>query len=82
MDSTLQALLSSGKALLLDTKQRKMPPTQGKPKPSRHTIAEAAGVVETDPHRIFIRKATDEKPSKEKMVEEFKQFIKAAEDAL
>ena len=79
----IQALLKSGKSLLVDTKQRKAAPAApGKAKPSRHTIAEAAGVVETDPHKLFIRKAIDEKPSREKMVEEIKKFIKAAEDQL
>lgn len=81
MDATLQALMSSGKSLLMDTKQRKVTPG-AKPKPSRHTIAEAAGVVESDPHRLFIRKAIDEKLPKDKMVEEFKKFIKQAEDML
>lgn len=79
----IQALLSSGKSLLLDTKQRKpAPAAPGKVRASKHTIAEAAAIVESDPHKLFIRKAVDEKPSKEKMVEEIKKFIKMAEDAL
>lgn len=80
MDATLQALLSSGKALLTDTKQRK--PTPGTKKPSKHTIAEAAAITETDPHRLFVRKVIDEKPSKDKIVEEIMKFVKAAEAAL
>ena len=79
----IQALLSSGKSLLLDTKQRKATPAKpGKVQKSKHTLAEAAGVVETDPHKLFIRKAIDEKPSREKVVDEIKKFIKVAEELL
>jgi len=83
MDATLQALLSSGKSLLVDTKQRRPAPAkEGKAAKSKHTIAEAAGVTETDPHRLFVRKVIDEKPSKDKIVEEIMKFVKAAEAAL
>ena len=79
----IQALMASGKAILMDSKQRKAAPAApGKTKQSKHTIAEAAGFIETDPHKLFIRKAIDEKPGREKMVEEIKKFIKAAEDCL
>ncbi len=81
MDATLQALMSSGKSLLLDTKQRKATPGSVAAK-SKHTIAGAAAVTETDPHRLFIRKVIDEKPSKTDIVEHMKKFIKEAEDAL
>lgn len=81
MDATLEALLKRGCVVLTDTKQRKAPaPEAGKPRKSRHTIAEAAaGQLETDPHKIFIRKAIDEKPSKADIVDEIKKFIKEAE---
>jgi hypothetical protein len=79
----LQALLSSGKTLLADTKQRKPPPAKpGKVQASKHTIAEAAGVFENDPHKLFIRRAIDEKPPRDKMVDEIKKFIKTAEELL
>jgi hypothetical protein len=79
----IQALLAGGKSLLVDTKQRKPAPAKpGKAQKSKHTIAEAAGFVETDPHKLFIRKATDEKLSAAKMVEEIKKFIKVAENEL
>ena len=81
MDATLQALMSSGRSLLVDTKQRK--PAPGKlPTKSKFTIAEAAADTESDPHRLFIRKVIHEKYPKDKIVEEFKKFIKAAEEAL
>ena len=81
MDSTLKALFESGKVILTDTKQRKpVAADPAKPRKSRHTIAEAAAAqMETDPHKIFIRRAIDEKPSKAEIVDEIKKFIKHAE---
>ena len=79
MSSYLKDVLSSGRKLLTDTKQ--LPPAtpkgQEKPKPSSiHTPPE------TDPHKVFIRRAINERPKKTEMVEEMKKFIKQAEDCL
>jgi hypothetical protein len=38
--------------------------------------------VETDPHKVFIKRTIAEKPKKAEVVEEMKRFTKAAEDCL
>jgi len=74
MSSVLKDLMSSGRKILADTKQ---PPMEKKVKPS--TINNP---VETDPHKVFIKRTIAEKPKKAEVVEEMKRFCKAAEDAL
>lgn len=74
MSSVLKDLMSSGRKLLTDTKT---PATEKKVKPS--TIHNP---VETDPHKVFIKRTIAEKPKKAEVVEEMKRFCKAAEDAL
>lgn len=81
MSSYLKDVLSSGRKILGDTKQLP-PPAQkgeekGKPKPSS-----IHNPPETDPHKVFIKRAINERPKKGEMVEEIKKFIKRAEDCL
>ena len=77
MDSTLKALVESGRRLLVDTKQRK---TAGpkKPNPSKDLIEP----TETDPYRMFVRRVIAERPGKAEMLKDIHRFIKVAEDAL
>jgi len=76
-DSTLKAMIDSGKRLLVDTKQRR---TAGpkKPNPSKDLIEPA----ETDPYRVFVRRVIAERPGKTEILKDIQRFIKAAEDAL
>ena len=77
MSSYLKDVLSSGRKLLTDTKQLPSVTSKDKPKPSSiHTPPE------TDPHKVFIRRAISERPKKPEMVEEIKKFIKRAEECL
>jgi len=74
MSSVLKDLMSSGRKILGDTKQ---PPMEKKVKAS--TIHNP---VETDPHKVFVKRTIAEKPKKAEVVEEMKRFTKAAEDCL
>jgi hypothetical protein len=75
----IQQFLASGRALLTDTKQpRKLPMTSKKgaaPPPALGAPAE------TDPYKIFTRRAVMEKPSKADLVKDIQRFIEAAEAA-
>lgn len=78
MDATLKAFLSSGKALLADTKT----PRKVAPKTQKLKKEALGGPPETDPYRVFIKRVIDSKPGKKDMVKEFKMFIEGAEAAL
>ena len=76
MSSYLKDVLASGRKILGDTKQLPAPKTE-KVKPSSiHTPPES------NPHKVFVRRAISERPKKSEMVEEMKKFIKQAEDCL
>jgi hypothetical protein len=78
MDGTYREFLSSGKALITDTKTPKVK--------SESVKKSKAGFdtppIEKDPHRVLIRRCIDDKIKKSDVVEEFKKFIQQAEDAL
>lgn len=78
MDSTLREFLSSGKALVSDTKKpvTKLPKIE---KQGKHSIDPMG---EPDPHRTFVKRVIKEKPPKKELVEVFQQFIDTAEEAL
>lgn len=75
MDGVLKEFLQSGRALLTDTKT---PKTQSVKAPKKGLETP----VESDAHKVLIRRCIDEKISKKDVVEELKKFIKSAEDAL
>ena len=75
MSSYLKDVLSTGRKILGDTKQ--LPVKDSKPKPSS-----IHNPPESDPHKIFIKRAISERPKKSEMVDEIKKFIKQAEDCL
>lgn len=72
----LKEILSSGRAIVTDTKTPKLKKDE-KPKPSSLTQH-----PESDPHKIFVKRMISEKPSKKELVEELHKFIKASEDQL
>ena len=78
MSDYLQQLFASGRKLLGDTKQ---------PKPSHNkkatpTIEAAAHNLETDPHKIFIKRMITERPKKPEAIKEIKKLILMAEAEL
>lgn len=77
MDSILKDFLSSGRALVSDTKKpmTKIPKAE---KPARSIDP----MGEPDPHRTFVKRVIKEKPPKKELVDVFQQFIDTAEDCL
>jgi len=75
MGDLLRDFLTSGKKLVGDTKLPPLPKPKGQSKPN---IPEPSG----DPHKMFIRRTIQERPKKAEVVEEFKRFIKVAEDMI
>jgi hypothetical protein len=76
----INQLFASGRKLLTDTKQpRKLPMTSKKgaaPPPALE------GPIETDPFKVFIRRAINEKPPKTELVKDLQRFIDSAEAVL
>jgi hypothetical protein len=69
--------MQSGKALITDTRQPKVKSQSVKaPKTGHDTI------VESDPHKVLIKRCIDEKIKKSDVIEEFMKFIIQAESEL
>ena len=79
MDPLLKSLMQSGRKLLVDTKAAKAPASK---KGKAALATEATEPPETDPHKIFIRRAIREKPKNADMIKEIKRFIEEAEKHL
>lgn len=79
MDGFLKDFLSSGKALITDTKVPKVKSESVKV-PKKGLISMA--VEEKDPHKVLIKRCIDDLIPRKELVEEFKKFIEAAEAAL
>jgi hypothetical protein len=79
MDSTLKALMDSGRRVISDSKTPKL--AQKKKEVSRDE-ALGVGPAETDPHKVFVKRAINEKPKKAEMVKDIKRFIDVAEKDL
>jgi hypothetical protein len=80
MSDYLTQLLKSGKQILTDTK---VPASKEK----REKVAKQANEAtpkpeDSDPHKVFRKRTISDKPSKEKVVEDLKRFIKEAESKL
>jgi hypothetical protein len=78
MDGTYREFLSSGRALITDTKTAKV---------KSESVKKAKAGFDTppadkDPHKVLIRRCIDDKIKKSDIVEEFKKFIEAAENAM
>ena len=78
MSAYLQDLIKSGKKIISDTKV----PAKMIEKGSKKKTASMDVPVETNPHKMLIRRTIQEKPKKSELVEEFKKFIQAAEDCI
>lgn len=72
MSSTFDEFVKSGKKLLQDTKT---------PAQKKNTKAKSIGTpVDSDPHKVMIRRTIQEKPKKKELIEDFQKFITAEED--
>lgn len=76
-DGNFKEFLSSGRALITDTKTAKVKSESVKA-PKKGTDVPVSG----DPHRVLIKRCIDDKIKKSEVIEEFKKFIQAAEAAL
>ena len=72
MDATYRTFIESGKSLLLDTKIPR------KKKQNAMTLEP----LDADPHKALVKRVIASKPKKSELVEDFKKFIKEAEDEL
>lgn len=81
MSDYLNQLMKSGRMILGDTKQTKIPPTKAGKK-GKASMAEVSGVMEQDPHRNFIKWCVSEKPKAKEIIKQFQKFIEGAEAAL
>ena len=74
MSDFLKEFLTSGKKLLTDTKTPKQLKTvaSSKGKPSRP--AAAGSIPDTDPHKVFVKRAIQEKLKKEEIVKQIQKF--------
>jgi len=77
-DGTYQDFLSSGRALITDTKTAKVKSESVK----KAKTGFQTPILEKDPHRVLIRRCIDDKIKKSDVVEVFKTFIQEAEDAM
>lgn len=77
-EATFKDFLSSGRALITDTKTAKVKSESVKKSKAGFDTPS----TDKDPHRTLIRRCIDDKIKKSDVVEEFKKFITAAEDAL
>jgi hypothetical protein len=80
MGDYLKDFLASGKKLLTDTKTPKQIKITAKDKSKLANPAAGSG-PETDPHKVFVKRAIDEKLKKEDIVKQIQKFCDAA-DAL
>jgi hypothetical protein len=78
MDGTYKEFLSSGRALITDTKTAKVKSESVKKAKSGFDTPPA----DKDPHKTLIRRCIDDKIKKSDIIEEFKKFIEAAENEM
>jgi hypothetical protein len=76
-DGNFKEFLASGRALITNTKTPKVKSESVKA-PKKGTDVPVSG----DPHRVLIKRCIDDKIKKSEVIEEFKKFIQAAEEAL
>jgi hypothetical protein len=73
MDATYRSFLETGKSLLLDTKI---------PRKKNQKVSPSLEPLDADPHKALVKRTIANKPKKSELVDDFKKFIKAAEDEL
>jgi hypothetical protein len=76
MDSTLKALVDSGRRVISDSKTPKL---ASKKKEVSRDEALGVGPAETDPHKVFVKRTINEKPKKAELIKDIKKFIQVAE---
>ena len=81
MSAYLTDLMKAGKTILEDTKTSRKQAVKVK-KEDKKSIPPMDTPVETDPHRIFVKRTIQELPKKSVVIDDFKKFIDAAEAAL
>ncbi len=81
MSDYLSQLLKSGRMILADTKQVKIPPSKKAAK-GKASMNDVSGVMEQDPHKNFIKWCISEKPKPKEIVAQMKKFIEGAEAEL
>ena len=79
MDPIVKSLFDSGRKLIGDSKAAKAPASR---KGKASLASEAMEPPETDPHKIFVKRAIREKPKTADMIKEIKRFIEEAEKHL
>lgn len=79
MEGALKDFLTSGKALITDTK---LPKVKSESVKAPKTGTVAMTTENNDPHKILIKRCIDDKISKKDLVEELKKFIAVAEAEL
>jgi len=77
MDSNFKEFLTSGKALLTDTKTIKPKSTSVKGPKKGMDVP-----LSQDSHKVLVKRCIDDRIPKKDVVEEFKKFIDAAEAEL
>lgn len=80
MSAYLNDLFKAGKTILADTKTSKKESV--KVKKAEKGIPPMDTPVESDPHKIFVKRTVQELPKKSVVIDDFKKFIDAAEAAL
>ena len=78
MDGTYKEFLSSGRALITDTKTAKVKSESVKKAKSGFDTPP----MDKDPHKTLIRRCIEDKIKKSDVVEEFKKFIEIAENEM
>ena len=81
MGDYLKEVLASGRKLLTDTKTPKKA-MKVEEKPGKVPNPAAGSGVETDPHKIFVKRMTKERPKKSELVEEVQKFCDDADSKL
>jgi hypothetical protein len=81
MSDYLKEVLASGRKVLTDTKTpKKHPEPSGKP--GKLPNPAAGSPPEKDPHKVFVRRMTKERPKKKDLVEEVQKFCDEADSQL
>jgi hypothetical protein len=83
MSDYLRDILSTGRKFITDTKTPRKPPTKAEEKPGKPLRSPAAGSgPETDPHKIFVKRMSKEKPKKMEVMKEIQKFCDEADSHL
>jgi|694.fasta_scaffold07436_18 hypothetical protein len=83
MGDYLKEVLASGRKLLTDTKSPKIQVENPQKKPGKvPNPAAGSGPLEKDPHKVFVKRAIQEKMKKHEVVSEVQKFCDDADSRL